>query len=98
MKLAGWSGSIVRQKPAAAAAVETRASTPLSGATDGSVLSTCSGVGARSSLPNSPSGGPERSLVSAIGATGCFGANSALLITTRPPQRSVVASPLFVWV
>ena len=58
--------------------------------------STCSGVGARSSLPNNPSSGHDRSLVNSIGAVGCFGVSSSLLITTRPPHRSTAASMLLV--
>jgi hypothetical protein len=46
-------------------------------------------VGARSSLTKRPSRGQERFFVNSIGAVGCFGVSSALLITTRPPQKGI---------
>ena len=35
--------------------------------------------------------------MNSIGATGCFGVSSSLLITTRPPHSSTAASMLLVW-
>src|SRR5215207_9975786 len=58
----------------------------------GLVLFTCSGLGARSSLPNMPSSGQQRSFVISTGATGVLALSSSLPITTRPPQRSAQAS------
>ena len=49
---------------------------------------TCSGLGARSSLPTMPSSGQQRSFVISTGATGVLALSSSLPITTRPPQRS----------
>ena len=56
---------------------------------------TCSGLGARSSLPKMPISGHERSFVRSIGATGVLSLSSCLLITTRPPQSSAQASTSF---
>ena len=55
------------------------------------------GVGARSSLPKRPSSGHDSFCVYSIGATGCFGFSSSLLITTRPPHSSQAALMLSVW-
>src|SRR6188474_441206 len=58
---------------------------------------TCSGLGARSSLPKMPSRGHERSFVMSIGATGFFALSSVGAITTPPPHCSTTASMSFFW-
>src|SRR6187431_613978 len=54
-------------------------------------------LGARSSLPNRPISGHERSLVISIGATGVLALSSSAPITTRPPQSSAQASTSLRW-